>query len=127
MCSLCYNTVVTVIHFRDYLRYNQAVKLADENHARSGERFYVMPAADCKLIVVDRKNFRIMKQKSYYTHKANVIDLIRESFYFTPYRDESRRISPDDAQRKLSEYYAWCNQCRKNRKANGKLLKLKTK
>lgn len=121
------NLFQTFIHFRDYLRLNEAIKEADRQHELCGSRFYVVPAAEGKLLVVDRRNFRALKQKSYISQRVNISDLIRESFYFTPYIDGSRRIRPEDEKRKQLEYYAWCSDYRKKAKAaaKGKFIKLK--
>ena len=50
---------------RASLRLREAVRQADEKHKETGERYYVMPAGGKKgqLIIMDRKNFRKLKQK----------------------------------------------------------------
>lgn len=95
------------------LRLREAVRKADEAHLETGERYYVMPASadDCKLIVMDRRNFRKLKQKGYITRKAYVADLERESFYFTPYRNGSCAISPEVANQKRNQYFSWYAAC----------------
>ena len=47
--------------FRDYLVYREAVRLADAQHEKNHSRYYVVPSKSGKLMVVDRKNFRILK------------------------------------------------------------------
>ena len=58
-----------ITKLRDYLRYSEAVKKADEAHAKDGDRYYVVPSnnKDGKilLLVMDRKNFRRLKFKGY--------------------------------------------------------------
>ena len=51
---------------RASLRLREAVRQADEKHKETGERYYVMPAGGKKgqLIIMDRKNFRKLKQKA---------------------------------------------------------------
>lgn len=98
------------------LRLREAVRKADEAHQQTGERYYVMPLSGSKgeLIIMDRFNFRKLKQKGYITHKAFVPDLERECFYFTPYSNGSCAISPEVGKIKRQQYYRWYAQCIKN-------------
>lgn len=100
------------------LRLREAVRKADEAHRETGERYYVMPAsADrCKLIIMDRFNFRKLKQKGYITNKVYIRDLERECFYFTPYRNGSCAISSEVVNIKRRQYFSWYEVSRKNAK-----------
>ena len=91
------------------LRLREAVRKADEAHQQTGERYYVMPASadGCKLIIMDRFNFRKLKQKGYITRKAYVADIERECFYFTPYRNGTGAITPEIANLKRNQYFGW--------------------
>ena len=102
------------------LRLREAVRKADEAHQQTGERYYVMPASEdgCKLIIMDRFNFRKLKQKGYITRKAYVADIERECFYFTPYRNGSCAISPEIESVKRRQYLDWYNACIKKSKGN---------
>jgi len=95
------------------LRLREAVKKAEDAHCKTGERYYVMPLSGSKgkLIIMDRFNFRKLKQKGYITRKAYVADLERESFYFTPYRNGSCAISPEVANQKRNQYFSWYAAC----------------
>lgn len=100
------------------LRLREAVKKAEEAHSKTGERFYVMPlsGSDGKLIIMDRFNFRKLKQKGYITYDAHVLDLEKECFYFTAYRNGTSGIVPEVENLKRRQYYRWYAQCIKNRK-----------
>lgn len=100
------------------LRLREAVKKAEEAHSKTGERFYVMPlsGSDGKLIIMDRFNFRKLKQKGYITYDAHVLDLEKECFYFTSYRNGTSCIVPEVESIKRRQYYCWYAQCIKNRK-----------
>ena len=76
------------------LRLREAVNQADEAYRKSGERFYVMPATGTKgeLVIMDRKNFRKLKQKGYIKRNSFVADLERMCFYATPYRNSTGQI-----------------------------------
>lgn len=101
----------------DYTRLYYAVKKADEIHARTGDRYYVMPGENGKLIIMNRFEFRKLKQKGYISRKASVDDLIRESFYFTPYQNGSGCITPKYESLKRKEYYSYMNSLRKAKNA----------
>lgn len=100
------------------LRLREAVRKADEAHQQTGERYYVMPASadGCKLIIMDRFNFRKLKQKGYITQKVHISDLERECFYFTAYRNGSCVILPEVEKIKRQQYYRWYAQCIVNHK-----------
>lgn len=91
------------------LMLREAVKKADEAYQASGKRHYVLPAGGVKpeLVVMDRANFRKLKQKKYITHKAMVFDLVRESFYFTPYANGSGLLTERDRRKKTAMYFQW--------------------
>ena len=109
--------------FFDYLRYREAVRKADEAHAKTGERYYVMPTEDRKkLLVIDRANFRKMRHKGYINKQAVVRDLISEAFYFTPYRNGNGYLNEEGRKFKLKLYFSYCEAKRelKHGKANTK-------
>lgn len=93
--------------FRAYLQLREAVHQADKAHAETGERYYVLPSMDGKLVIMNRINFRKLKQKSYIDHKIKIADLVAESFYFTPYANGGSYITKDFLKRKAKSYYSW--------------------
>lgn len=100
------------VKFMAYVRLQEAIRLADNQHRNNGQRFYVMPAADGKLIIMDRKNFRGLKRKHYINGNATQRDLLVECFYFTPTRDGNGAITPEQLRLKTAQYYAWVNATR---------------
>lgn len=114
-------------HFRDYLRLRAAVKMADEQHAKDGDRYYVVPSTNGQLLVMDRKNFKKMKQKGYIDKKVNLNDLRRSAFYYTPYPNGSDAMNEALKKEGAEMYYAWCNFQRvgKKNKKHGKQGKAK--
>ena len=89
------------------LMYREAVRKADRAHNSDGGRYYVMPSAEGKLIIMDRKNFRIFKNKHYISHQAKVKDLERECFYCTPYRNGTGELPPLVIAIKRKQYLDW--------------------
>lgn len=91
------------------LRLNEAVKKAEQAHRETGKRYYVMPYVGSKghLVIMDRSNFRKLKQKGYITRNAFVRDLDRECFYFTAYRNGSSAIPPEIEKLKRGQYFSW--------------------
>ena len=93
---------------RASIRYKEAIRQADKAHKETGERYYVMPSSQIgKLIIMDRHNFRKLKQKRYINSKASVSDLQRECFYCTPYKNGSGKISEEVTELKKKQYYEW--------------------
>ena len=103
------------------LQLTQARKKADEAHAKTGERYYVMPTTDSsrrpKVVVLDRKNFRILKHKGYISAKASVRHLIQECFYFTSYANGDGYIDAKACDIKKRQYLAWYQAMLKREKA----------
>ena len=93
--------------FFAYLRLREAVRKADEAYSLSGKRHYVLPGAGRNLIVMDRKNFRILKRKGYISQKAVTNDAMLESFYFTPHGDGSGWLSESGRRHKIKQYFSW--------------------
>ncbi len=93
--------------FFAYLRLREAVRKADEAWRRTGRRHYVLPGSNRSLIVMDRDNFRILRRKGYIPQKAVIHDAVAESFYFTPHRDGSGRLSGKDRSMKVRQYFSW--------------------
>ena len=106
--------------FIDYLRYREAVRKADNAHAQTGERYYVMPAAvpeasapGINLLIMDRNNFRKLKQKHYINIRATQQDLLSECFYCTPYRNGDGYLDAHGRRIKLALYFSYCQATRK--------------
>lgn len=96
--------------FKASLRLREAIRMADKAHAQTGQRYYVMPqhhSGGRKLIVMDRYNFRRLKLKHYIHSEARVLDLERECFYCTGYRDGNQYLSTADRKKKILQYFAW--------------------
>jgi hypothetical protein len=110
------------VKFFAALRYREAIKKANMAHELNGHRYYVLPADETslKLIVMDRYNFRKLKNKKYINQDARVFHLINESFYFTPYANGDGYLSAYDQVRKAEMYYKWVDACRKRKKLYGK-------
>lgn len=94
-------------HFRDYLRLRAAIRMADEQHAKDGDRYYVTPSLDGQLLIMDRKNFRKLKQKHYIGKNVTLNDLRRECFYHTPYANGSDSMPAFIRKQRAEAYYKW--------------------
>jgi hypothetical protein len=89
------------------LMYREAVRKADRAHADDGRRYYVLPSAEGKLLIMDRENFRILKHKHYIDSRARVQDLVDECFYCTPYRNGDGALPPEQQAIKRKQYFSW--------------------
>ena len=96
-------------YLRDYLRLRAAIQTADEQHAKDGDRYYVLPSTDGKLLIIDRKDFKLLRRKHYIRQGTNLNDLRRCAFYYTPYPDGKDAITPDICRERADLYYQWCN------------------
>ena len=104
--------------FRAYLRFNEAVKKADKAHQQTGERFYVMPMEQPRgsLLIMDRAQFRKLRQKHYIPRHARVKNLEDECFYHTSYRHGNGKLSTADMEKKRKQYYSWLEETDKSKK-----------
>lgn len=113
--------------FTDYLRYREAVKMANEAHEKDGDRYYVVASGQENgkpgLIVMDRKNFRKLKQKGYIDKNANIRDLVSECFYCTPYLNGDGYLDAAGRKLKLALYFSYCESVRKMAKLQKKQKK----
>lgn len=87
--------------------YSLAVRKADNAHSENGERYYVMPSEDGRLVVVDRRNFRVLKRKNYIPKDASVADMQRECFYCTPIGMFKGEMPADIIALKHSAFLDW--------------------
>lgn len=103
------------------LRLKEAIRRADEAHDNTGERYYVMPMSesDGQLIIMDRKNFRKLKQKHYINQKSFVSNLEKECFYCTPYKNGSGELTPSDIKSKQEQYFLWVDWIKSKRRKKG--------
>lgn len=65
------------------MRYNYAVKMAEKAHKQKGERFYVMPDHNDKLIVMSRRDMRILRRYRFMARSVNMYAIMKECFYAT--------------------------------------------
>lgn len=109
---------------RASLRLREAVRQADKAHQENGGRYYVMPTTGTsgQLVIMDRNNFRKLKQKHYINYNTFVRDLEIECFYCTQYNNGAGKLSPAVMAKKRNQYYSWLEAIDKSRK-NGKVRK----
>lgn len=96
-----------LLKLKAWLRLRRAIDMADRAHTQTGHRFFVIPgpADNRSLLVIDRKNFRLLKKKHYISGSAKTAHLFNESFYFTPDRAGHGSIDPDDLAARKQAYY----------------------
>ncbi len=106
------------------LRLHEAVRRADKAHSENGQRYYVMPTSGTsgQLVIMDRNNFRKLKQKHYINFNTFVRDLEVECFYCTPYRNGAGKLSAEAVALKRRQYFSWLEAITKS-KHNGKVRK----
>lgn len=93
--------------FKAYLALREAIRKADDAHARGGGRFFILGSADGKLIVTDKKNYRGLKRKGYIDRNATTQDALNECFYFTPFKDGHGAINKVIMDIKRKQFLSW--------------------
>lgn len=103
--------------FKSYLIYREAVAKAETLHSETGDRQFVIPSPDGSLIIVDRRNFRLLKRKGYIEKDVRISDLIISSFYYTSDRSGRYPIPEHEIEIRKQKFYLWRKRTRKeNRK-----------
>ena len=92
------------------LQYRKIVSIAEEEHAKTGDRYYAIPTTGGNIQVVNRRTFRILKHKHYIPHKANVIAMEKESFYHTSYSNGTGGLSDVIKDLKKRQFFSWFDQ-----------------
>lgn len=108
----------------DELKLKLAIRLADKTHARTGKRYFVMPDDKDKLIIMHRPSFRSLKHTGRMSYSAKIVDLKRESFYFTPYTfqcQEKEAITPTTMEAKRIMFHQYMKESRITRKKEFRL------
>ena len=102
------------------LRLIEAVHRANKAHESTGNRYYVMPTSGTSgnLVIMDRYNFRKLKQKHYINRNATQMNLAAECFYCTPYSNGTGKLSALERSLKRESYYSWVAAVRQLRKHN---------
>lgn len=109
---------------RAALRLDEAIRQADKAHEETGNRYYVIPNGNSgKLIIMDRKNFRKLKQKHYLSHEILVHDLELGCFYCTPYRDGNGTLPEKVIKLKRAQYFNYLSELENRKKKNGKQVR----
>ena len=90
-----------------FFMWHKAIRMADDAHYSTGIRYYVMPSTDGKLMVIDRRNFRLLKKKGYISSLATVGHMTAECFYHTGYANGTHCIHSDVLKLKRKQYWQW--------------------
>ena len=88
------------------IKLNLAISKADYAFNSTGERFYVMPNYDGKLLIINRQMFRLWKRKHLLNQEETINRLMVTSFYFTPNKG-GFRLSQKDKDAKRRMYFKW--------------------
>lgn len=91
-------------YIKAQLNYINAVRTADEQHSKTGERYFVLPEKKGKLWVTDKRTFRKLKAKGYFKKSLKVKDLYGGCFYATPGRLGNDGM-PDNLQKMYKKLY----------------------
>ena len=99
-------------YFKSILRLKYAIDKADQAHMKTGDRYYVMPNYNGKLIIMNRRQFRLLKKQERIPQKACVFDLQKECFYCTPYQNGQGALPENIIQAKRKMYLEYVEHIR---------------
>lgn len=103
------------VQFYAFLHLRTAVRMADAAYKKEHRRFYVIGTDKCRLLVTDRKNFRLLKKKHYIRNQdLKMVDAEILCFYHTPHAKGDGAIEEDIRQAKVVDYYKWYAECRED-------------
>lgn len=90
--------------FKAYLRFREAIRQADKAYMQNNQRYYVLPSPDGTLVIMNRKNFRILKRKGYIDRRAYVLGLEKGCLYCTPYGNGTRGMNAETRKERFTRY-----------------------
>lgn len=102
------------------IQFNMAKRQAEEQHARTNERFYVIPSEKGKLVIMDRKNFRMLKRKKYFSQQMSTTNLMLQSYYYTPDRAGKNGMTPESVKARKEAFSLWKEKLYRQRKRDKK-------
>lgn len=103
-----------------FFMYQRAISMANNAYHTTGNRHYVMPTPQGKLMVTDRANFRLLKRKHYINPNATLGHLTAECFYHTPHRGGTHAMHPTKVKAQLHLYWQWAQLFEKRKKQHKK-------
>lgn len=97
-----------IVRCKSTIDYCNAVKMADEYHARDGQRYYVVAGAtDGRLLVMDRARFRALKKANRLDYSITLQSLTEKSFYFTAHGNGTGALTKEGIAEKRRDFYRW--------------------
>lgn len=113
-----------IVRCKSTIDYTNAVRMADDYHARDGQRYYVVAGAtDGRLLVMDRARFRMLKKKNMLDYSITLQSLVEKSFYFTAHGNGSGILTKADVDAKRRDFYRWRQEIFERRQKTKALLR----
>lgn len=91
--------------FKAYLRFREAVRKADLAHSVDGKCYYVVPMVNGNLLIVDGKNFNILRRKGYISRDTKIKDLKASCLYHTPHTRGAKGMTEVEIDANRQRYY----------------------
>ncbi len=83
------------------LTYFRAVTMADNAHSRYGCDYFVMPTESGKLIVINKEEYRLFRNRKWTPREVKARDLYRECLYHTSCNSHKAKVA------KKRKYLRW--------------------
>jgi hypothetical protein len=88
-----------------YLRFREAIRKADLAHSIDGKCYYVVPMVNGKLLIMDGKNFNILRRKGFISRDTKTKDLKASCLYHTPHTRGAKGMSAERINANRQRYY----------------------
>lgn len=108
--------IVRVKNLRSFIQLQSAIIKADRYHQLNGQRHYVMPFPDGKLVIFSKDSFKDWKRKGYLQKLSSVGSMERQCFYHTAYQNGNGAMDEDTILLREAVFYAWKKKLRIEKK-----------
>lgn len=92
----------------DDARLDRAIRIAETQHAKDGQRYYVIQGEGKNLVIINRYMMRKLRSKGAMNKNVRVINLRQECFYCTEDRS-GRRLHEKILKLKRKQYHEICD------------------
>lgn len=91
------------------VKYDRAVKMANKAYEETGHMHFVIPNRNGKivLVVMDRKNFRSIRDKGYIDKNARMLHLYATCVYHTPNAKGENGMTADAISWRKRKFISW--------------------
>lgn len=105
-----------VKNLRSFVQLQFAIMKADKYHQIDGQRYYVMPYKNGKLMIFSKSSLKEWKREGCISKSSSVGSLERHCFYHTTYQNGNGVMDAADVLLREAIFYAWKSKLREEHK-----------